>query len=167
MRSGTERKRIAGQVKAEEQVLVLFSGIAPFPLMIARAGGAQVAGVEKNPAAHHYAIENVRRNRLESLVTLFCMDAADFLHHSEATFHRIVMPLPRGGDVFLPAALRALRPGGTLHFYKMATKEECNGISAVLQQQVAAEGHCVSKITCVKSGHCGNKSFRWCFDVAV
>ncbi len=167
VRSGTERQRIAGLVKTEERVLVLFSGIAPFPLMIARVGGAQVTGVEKNSAAHHYAVENVRYNQLGSLITLFCMDAADFLRHSETTFHRIVMPLPRGGDAFLPAALQALRPGGTLHFYRMAKKEECNGISAVLQQQATAAGHCVSKITCTKAGHCGNKSFRWCFDVEV
>ncbi|MBM9519492.1 hypothetical protein JWG39_06615 [Desulforhopalus vacuolatus] len=167
VRSGVERQRIAGMVKTEERVLVLFSGIAPFPLMIARDGGAQVIGVEKNPAAHRYAVENVRRNRLESLITLYCMDAADFLSHAETTFHRIVMPLPRGGDLFLPAALRALRPGGTLHFYRMAKMEECSAVSAILRQQATAAGHCVSRITCTKAGHCGNRSFRWCFDTEM
>ncbi|MCK9174520.1 MAG: hypothetical protein M0O96_04505 [Desulforhopalus sp.] len=167
VRSGAERQRIAGLVQTEERVLVLFSGIAPFPLMIARAGGVQVTGVEKNPTAHHYAAENVRRNRLESLVTLYCMDAADFLSHLETTFNRIVMPLPRGGDVFFSAALQALRPGGTLHFYKMVKMEECNAVSALLRQQATAAGHCVSRISCTKAGHCGNRSFRCCFDVEV
>ncbi len=50
VRSGNERKRIASLVAPGESVLVLFSGIAPFPLIISRYSKAKsIVGIEKNP----------------------------------------------------------------------------------------------------------------------
>ena len=53
VRSGNERRRIAFLVQPGENVLVLFSGIAPYPLMISRYSLAKkIVGIEKNPVAH-------------------------------------------------------------------------------------------------------------------
>ena len=59
-RTGSERLRIAKLVKPGEEVLVMFSGAAPFPLVIAKNSEARhIYGVELNPDAHTYAMENV------------------------------------------------------------------------------------------------------------
>ena len=56
VRTGSERQRIAGQVGCGEEILVMFSGIGAFPLVLAAGGRAgEVVGVEKNPDAHRYA----------------------------------------------------------------------------------------------------------------
>lgn len=166
VRSGAERKRVADQVDSAERVLVLFSGIAPYPLMIAKQSGAQVVGVEKNPQAHRFAVDNVRRNRLQRQIELHCADALAFVAAgSGRKFERIVMPLPTAGTSFLPAALRLLAPGGMLHFYTMAATTELEAVGAQLQQLVNAAALEIETMTPVKAGHCGNRLFRWCFDL--
>lgn len=66
-RMATERKRICGQVKNGENILVLFSGCGPYPCVIGRNTEArQVVGVEINPEGHRYAVENVRLNKLKN-----------------------------------------------------------------------------------------------------
>ncbi len=74
-RMATERKRIASLVRQGENVLVLFSGCAPYPVVIAKnAKPRQVVGIELNPEGHMWGLANVRANRLRN-VFLFCGDA--------------------------------------------------------------------------------------------
>jgi len=64
VRSGTERARIAAQVKKGEKVLIMFSGCAPFPLVIAKNSKPDiVVGIEKNKEGHKYALENLDLNK--------------------------------------------------------------------------------------------------------
>ncbi|MBW3011557.1 hypothetical protein KY311_00055, partial [Candidatus Woesearchaeota archaeon] len=84
-RLGTERLRIAKQIKKGENVLVMFSGCAPYPLVFSRNSKANlIFGIEKNPAAHKYALENVKINHADN-VRLFCGDVNE------------LMPLKRAG----------------------------------------------------------------------
>ncbi|MBI4150380.1 hypothetical protein HY488_03175, partial [Candidatus Woesearchaeota archaeon] len=65
VRLGTERLRIAKQVQPGEEVLVMFSGCAPYPCVIAKNSPARkVYGIELNKLGHAYGVENVFRNRL-------------------------------------------------------------------------------------------------------
>jgi tRNA (guanine37-N1)-methyltransferase len=67
-RLSTERKRIASQVKKGEDVLVMFSGCAPYPCVIAKNTKAkEIVGIEINPCGHEYAVENVLLNQKYSL----------------------------------------------------------------------------------------------------
>ena len=66
-RLANERLRIARQVKPGENVLVMFSGCGPYPIVIARnSKPRQVVGIEANPAGHRYAVENARLNKLRN-----------------------------------------------------------------------------------------------------
>lgn len=59
VRMGSERKRIINQIKEKEDVLVMFSGIGPYPIEIAKNTKARVVyGIELNPNAHKYSIIN-------------------------------------------------------------------------------------------------------------
>ena len=50
--------------KKNEKVLVPFSGVGPYPFVIAQHSLAQtVVGIEKNKDAHHWAVENLNRNK--------------------------------------------------------------------------------------------------------
>lgn len=67
-RLSTERKRIAQLVKPGEDVLVMFSGCAPYPCVISRNSKADcVYGIEINPVGHEYGLENVRLNKLSNV----------------------------------------------------------------------------------------------------
>src|SRR3989344_7394665 len=63
-RLASERKEIAEMVKKDEDVLVLFGGVAPFAVVIARNSRAKrVVSVELGKECNKYAIENVKRNK--------------------------------------------------------------------------------------------------------
>ena len=69
VRLSNERKRIAAQVKAGEEILVMFSGCAPYPLVLSRNTEARsITAIEANPIGHKYALENLRLNRINNII---------------------------------------------------------------------------------------------------
>ena len=118
-RLGTERLRIAKQVKPGEKVLVLFAGVGPFALVIAKQQPeCEVVGIELNPAAVDYFKENIKINKMDCRVRAVLGDVnvvAPSLFNGWAD--RIVMPLPHTAHEFLDAALASAKPGAIVHYY--------------------------------------------------
>jgi len=124
-RESTERDRIAAKVGRGESVLVMFSGVGPFPIRIAkREGSVKVTAVEINPDAHNYCIENIHLNRVESQVDPKLGDVRDICPNLGETFDRVLMPLPKGAHMFLEVAIPLLKDGGVLHFYHWAPEAD-------------------------------------------
>ncbi len=165
-RLSTERLRIARQVRPGEEVLVMFSGVAPYPLVIARLSkAAGVVGVEANPEAHKYALENVQRNRLGHKVTLIKGDAKKRI--PKRLFDRVVMPWPQRGDEFLGVALKHVRKGGVLHFYDFQPEGEFSvAKDIVLAACKKAKKKC-KILRVVECGQVGVRNYRVCVDVKV
>ena len=70
-RLSTERKRISELVKEGEDVLVMFSGCAPYPCVLGKNTKARnIFGVEINPIGHKYGLDNVRLNKLHNVVLI-------------------------------------------------------------------------------------------------
>ena len=68
VRLSTERKRISNLVKKDEVILVMFSGCAPYPTVLAKNTDAKfVYGIELNPKGHKYGIENIKLNKLNNV----------------------------------------------------------------------------------------------------
>ncbi len=63
-RLSTERKRISNLVKNGEEVLVMFSGCAPYPCVLSKNTSAKhITGIELNPAGHSYGLKNLDFNK--------------------------------------------------------------------------------------------------------
>jgi len=78
-RLSNERKRIMKLVKSNESILVMFSGCGPYPLVLAKNTKAkEIYGVEINPVAHKYALENIKLNKINNLY-FYCGDVKDIL----------------------------------------------------------------------------------------
>ncbi len=167
-RSGQERRRIANLVGPGESVLVLFSGVAPYPLVIAaHARPRLVVGIEKNPDAHHCALESLRRNRRLQNVHLRQGDAAGPASSFAAGFDRVLLPLPGGAEPFLPVALAALRQTGWLHFYDMQSSGQEGESVARLTAACAAAGRKITATTVTRCGHCAPQLYRLCVDARI
>ncbi|KON29203.1 hypothetical protein AC482_07150 [miscellaneous Crenarchaeota group-15 archaeon DG-45] len=124
-REGPERGRIAAKVREGESVLVMFSGVGPFPIRIARArGGVRVTAVELNPHAHNYCVENVHLNRVADRVRPTLGDVREVCPRMDEPFDRILMPLPRRAHTFLDVAVPLIGDGGVLHFYHWAPEPD-------------------------------------------
>lgn len=122
-RLATERLRVARLGREGETVVDLFSGVGPLALLVAAiAKPKAVYAVDANPEAVKFLQENIRLNRA-SVITAVRADAADFLA-TVAGADRLVMDLPHAAKDFLPAALVAVKPGGTIHYYEILDTSE-------------------------------------------
>jgi tRNA (guanine37-N1)-methyltransferase len=123
-RLSTERERIAGLVSEGERVLNMFAGIGTFSIIMAKRVACVVDSVDKNPAAIELAVKSLRMNKLRGLVKPILSDAADYALEHEASFDRVLMPLPERADEFLRFAIRACKDGGIVHFYLHVPQEK-------------------------------------------
>ncbi|MFA5176393.1 MAG: class I SAM-dependent methyltransferase family protein [Candidatus Nanoarchaeia archaeon] len=155
-RSSNERLRIANLVKKDEMVLVMFSGVAPFPLVISKYSKAkEIYGIELNPLAHKYALDNVRINKRIN-ISLYKGDVKKVLPNLKIKFDRIIMPLPRTAEKYLDLALKYLKPKGTIHLYKFEHENNFNDL---------IKKYSKFKVNLVKAGVFGPGIFRVCLDL--
>ncbi len=167
-RSATERLRIAKLVKLGEKVLVMFSGAAPYPLVIAKHSQASmVYGIEINPEAHQFALESVDLNHLENRVKIFEGDVREIMPTMKESFDRIAMPLPKTGEEFLDVALPKVKKGGMIHLYAFLAEDEIPTHKKYVQSICKKLGYQIKILKTVKCGQFSPRVFRICFDIIV
>jgi tRNA (guanine37-N1)-methyltransferase len=122
----TERQRIAEQVKSNETVMVMFSGICPYPIAIAKKQPKvkRIVAIELNKIAHKYAVENVRINKVGDKVVLILGDVRKKCEKWFGKCDRVVMPLPLGAEKFLDVAVKCLKRNGVIHFYNWGDEDD-------------------------------------------
>ncbi len=159
-RLGTERLRIAQMIKPGEKVLVLFSGVAPYPLIFAKYSKASlIVGVEKNPVAHQYAVQNCKKY---PQIQLLNIDAHVFT--SSEKFDRVLMPLPKSAEEFLDVAVKSVKKNGVIHFYTFAAAEEIHEKPlSLIKEKILS----FKVISIVKCGQYAPKKYRVCVDFTV
>ncbi len=165
-RSGSERLRVAKLVKPGEEVLVMFSGAAPYPLVIAKNSEARhVYGIELNPEAHTYAMENVLLNNLQDRVTIMHGDVKHKIPPLKKQFDRMVMPLPKTGEQFLDLALLKAKKGAFIHLYSFLDETEIDAYAKKVKEICKKLGHPVKVLRKVKCGQFSPGVFRICLDL--
>jgi tRNA (guanine37-N1)-methyltransferase len=129
-RLSTERQRLLKQVQGHETVLDMFAGVGPFAITLAGRVRLVVAS-DINPQAIALMLENITENRVTNVLPLL-VDARRLEALLPWQFDRVVMNLPLAGTDFLPEAFRLCRPGGTIHFYVLVSRE--NEHTACIQE---------------------------------
>ena len=163
-----ERKRVYKQVKKGESVLVMFSGAAPYVIEIAKHSEAKIVyGIEVNKVAHKYAAANIKLDKLENKIKLFCGDVRKVLPKLKK-FDRVLMPLPKGAEGYLDLALKHVKRSGIVHFYDFLPKEEIP--SAAIKKIAVAAKKLNKKVRIKKAVKCGQlapRAYRVCVDFKV
>ncbi len=167
VRLSHERERITDLVEKDEIVLVMFSGCAPYPLVISKNTEAQcIYGVELNPAAHKYGIENIRLNKSEN-IKLFLGDVKEVVPKLDMKFDRIIMPLPKTGEDFLGIALNASKKSAVIHFYDFGTEKEFREIHEKIKKICKKENKKCKILHTEKCGDYAPYIYRVCVDFKV
>lgn len=162
-RSANERLRIAKQVKPNENVLVMFSGAGPFPLVMAKnAQPKKITAIELNPAAHQFALKNAELNKVN--IHIKNGDVRKILPRMKQQFDRIAMPLPKTGEQFLPLALKRSKKGTIIHLYAFLHETEIKEYSKHIKQLTQNKIKILRKVRC---GQFSPGTFRMCFDLKV
>lgn len=164
-RLANERLRIAKLVRPGEDILVMFSGCAPFPCVISKNTKAEsIIGVEINPVAHKYALENIRLNKLAN-VGLIKGDVKKVLPKKK--FDRILMPLPKGAESYLGLALKKAKKGTVIHFYDFLNQDEFSKAKEKIGKACSKAKKKYKILRIVKCGQFAPKTYRVCADFKI
>ena len=167
-RMSSERKRISELIKPNESVLVMFSGSAVYPLVMAKNSKCkEVYGIEINPVAHKYAKENIKKNKLENKIKLFLSDVKKVMPKIKKKFDRIIMPLPKGGENFLGLALKYIKNKGLVHFYDFGHEDEMYKAGEKIKAACQKSGKKPKIIKTIKCGQYSPRFYRICVDFFV
>ncbi len=123
-RLGHERMRIVNLSKKKEDVAVLFGGIGPFTIEIAKANPkASVVNVELNPYAHKLALENIKLNKVKN-ATAVKKDVKAFAKGKHKNFDRIIVPMPTTSLEYLDSIRSIAKKRALVHLYVFAHLDE-------------------------------------------
>ncbi len=124
-RLSSERKEIASKVKKGDEVLVMFAGVAPYSIVIAKNSGAsRVVSNEINRKANKYAELNIQLNKVKNRVELLPGDIKRVASKLKQKFDVIVMPRPRLEDSFLKEAFKLSKKGTRIFYYDFCKTDE-------------------------------------------
>lgn len=118
-RLATERKRVSDSVCDGENILDMFCGIGPFPIVIARNNDVSITGVDINENAIKYFKENIRLNKLKDIDAI-CGDAREISVSFKTKFDRIIMNLPGLAYDFLDVVMNLIEDGGIINYYEFS-----------------------------------------------
>ncbi len=152
-RLGSERERIVKQVKKGEKILVLFAGIGPYAIQIAKNREVDIYAIEINPRGVKYFKENTKLNKVENKIKIFEGDVREVIPRLKEKFDRIIMPLPKDGENFLDLAKLVSKKNTIIHIYIFAN----------------SRGEAIKKIdkkviNCVECGTYSRDISRYCVD---
>lgn len=120
-RLSNERKEVASLVKSKDEVLVMFAGVAPFSIVIAKNPKvSKVYSNEINRVANKYARLNIERNKVKDKIVLLdgnIKKVALKLKGQKKKFDLIVMARPQLKDTFLEQAFMLSKKGTRIIYY--------------------------------------------------
>ncbi len=126
-RLSNERKEVASKIRKGEEVLVMFAGVAPFSICIAKNSKAgKVYSNEINREANKYAELNIELNKLKDKVTLVKGDVKKL--KLDRKMDVIVMPRPNLKDNFLESAFKFSKKGTRIYYYDFCKVDELDSV---------------------------------------
>ncbi len=141
-RLGTDRSRIANLVKKNENILIMFAGVGPYALVIAKKNpDVKITGIEINKDAVGYFKENLKLNkniyadkkyaplgkkaldRIKNTITILQGDVNTVIPKIKEKFDRILMPLPQTAHEYLDLVRPIAKKNATVHLYHFCRKD--------------------------------------------
>ena len=128
-RLSTERKEIASKIKKGEKILVMFAGVSPFSIVIAKNSKAEkIYSNEINREANKYGELNIELNKVKNKVELISGDIKKVSEKLKKKFDVIVMPRPQLTETFLKQAFTFSKKKTRLYYYDFCGVEEVEEI---------------------------------------
>jgi len=163
-RLSNERLEIARKITSKDRCLVMFAGVGPYSIVIAKLSKAGVVSVEINRIASKYAEENVKLNKLLGKVQVIQGDVKRVIPKLKEKFDVIVMPRPQLKESFLQEAFYVSKKGTRIFYYDFGDIEE-------ILEKIYKESKKLSKKIVVekvkKAGDIAPFKFRWRVDLGV
>ena len=166
-RLSNERLEIANSVGRSERVLVLFGGVAPFAILIAKiAKPERAVSVELGRECNKYAADNIKRNKVN--VSLIQGDVRRVLPKmKKEKFDRIVMARPNLKDSFLDVAFPRIKTGGIIHYYGFYAEKDISQMKDLIEKEAKRARKKIKILRVKKAGDIGVRKFRYRADIKI
>lgn len=153
-RLAAERERIVRQVRDGENILCMYAGVGPYPIIIAKNRAVSITAVEVNPAAAGYFRQNLLLNKkLKGSVRVVEGDVEKALPSLKEKFDRAVMPAPTEAEKHLGLALSGVKKGGVVNYYSFSAIEDTERLPLELEKRCRKLGR---KVKASKPRLCGD-----------
>jgi len=166
-RLASERKEIAEQVKDGESVLVMFGGVAPYAIVIAKKGKPKrIVSVELGRECNKYAMQNINLNKISN-IELIQGDVRKKLPKMREKFDRIVMPRPNLKDSFLDVAFKRIKENGIIHYYGFCKEESLGEMINLIESEARKAKRKIKILGVKKAGEIGVRKYRYRVDIYI
>lgn len=144
----------------KNKILVMFAGIAPYPIVIAKKLALkkyefEIYSNELNKDAYFYAEINVKLNKVQDNFHFINGNANNLDSQKIGKFDIILMPRPNLKDTFLKTAISLSKRGTTIFYHGFGTKED------VLNEIKRDTKDKIQKISIRKAGDIAPHKYRW------
>src|SRR3989344_1728571 len=156
--AGEKNKEVASLIKKNEDVLVMFAGVAPYSICIAKNSEAKVYSNEINREANKYAKLNIELNKVGDKVELIPGDIKRVVKKLKSPrplsdhppqgnnkshgysniphkFDVIVMPRPKLKETFLKQAFILSKKGTKIYYYDFCKTEDVDKIAEKIKNE--------------------------------
>jgi len=165
-RLASERKEIAEMTKKGERVLVMFGGVGVYAIVIAKMSKArEVVSVELGRECSKYALENVRRNKLNNVRVV--QGDVRKVCKKMGKFDRVVMPRPNLKDSFLDVAFENIKRGGVVYYYGFYDEDRLEEMKEMIFKEAGKIAKRVKILGVKKAGDIGKGKYRYRADIKV
>lgn len=128
-RLSNERKEIADLIKKNDEVFVMFAGVAPFSIVIAKKSKAKIVySNEINREANKYGRINAKLNKVQNKMVFVDGDIKKVASKLDKTFSCIIMPRPQLKDSFLKQAFALSKKGTRIYYYDFCKVEDIDKV---------------------------------------
>jgi tRNA (guanine37-N1)-methyltransferase len=148
VRLSYERTRISSLVGRREKVMVMFAGVGPFAIVIAKAHkDSDVVAIEANADACKAMVGNIAANKVQNVSAVLGDVRVRYKEYKNFA-DRVVMPLPMSAGSFLTEALYVAKDKAVVHLYRFCRAD--GGTEEVIREikeHARGHGYAISKIT--------------------
>ncbi|MEK6933081.1 MAG: methyltransferase domain-containing protein [Nanoarchaeota archaeon] len=159
-----ERLRISNLVKNNEVILVMFSGVGIYPIIISKHSKAkEIYAVEMNHVAVDYTLDNLKLNKIDN-IKLFNGNVNHILPKLKHKFDRIVMPAPKNASNYLNLIKNKIKKNTVIHFYDFCNEKD---FPDVIIKKIKKHFKKIKILKIVKCGNISPYNYRICVDFKI
>lgn len=128
-----ERYRLAQLVHDGERILLMFAGVLPYALVIARFKNVEIVAIELNEDAVRLGLENIELNKdkLKGKIEVIHGDVFEIVPRL-GTFERVISPTPKGVDALNLALSKAEK---WVHYYDFVHEDEFDEFKRRIEEE--------------------------------
>ena len=174
-----ERKLIAEKIKSTDKVLVMFSGIAVYPIIIYKTSKPiKITAIELGRQCHKWAKENLKLNKIpKERIELIQGDVKKVITKKGLNVKGNLVPLPKYNivvmarpnlkETFLAQGLQASKKSTLLIYYGFCNIDEIESLKKQLIAEAKSLKRKIKIQKIIKSGDIAPYKYRYRIEIKV